>query len=70
MNGIAKNQMFDTNPTNWLMPSFVQRAHSNMIRINRKEIIEILIGFRDIMNEDKEAKEGRGEIMRRGIERG
>lgn len=69
MNGIAKNQMFDTNPTNWLMPSFIQRADLDMIRTNRRKIIEILRGFRDIMNEDKEMKEGRGEIMRRGIER-
>lgn len=70
MNGIAKNQMFDTNPTNWLMPSFVQRADSNTIRRNRREIIDILRGFRDIMSEDKEMKEGRSEIMRREIERG
>lgn len=69
MNGIAKNQMFDANPTNWLMPSFVQRADLNMIKRNRREIIEILRGFRDIMNEDREMKEGKNEIMRRGIER-
>lgn len=62
--------MFDTNPTNWLMPSFAQRADLNMIKMNTREIIEILKGFRDTMNEDKEIKEGKSEITRRGIERG
>ncbi len=62
--------MFDINPTNWLMPSFTQRANLNMIKRNKREIIETLRGFRNIMNEDREIKEGKNEIMRRGIERG
>ena len=62
--------MFDTNPPNWLMPSFMQRADLNMISKNKKEIIETLKKFRDIMNEDKEIREVKIEVMRRGIERG
>lgn len=62
--------MFDTNPTNWLMPSFSQRADLNMIKSNKRDIIQILKDFRDIINEDKEMKEGKNEITRRGIEKG
>lgn len=62
--------MFDTNPTNWLMPSFTQRASLNMIKRNKRDIVAILRGFRDIIDEDKEMKEGKNEITRRGIERG
>lgn len=61
--------MFDTNPTNWLMPSFAQRADLNMIRRNKREIIGVLKEFKDIINEDKEMKEGKNEITRRGVER-
>lgn len=62
--------MFDTNPPNWLMPSFTQRADLNTIRRNKREIIGILEEFRDTINEDKEKKEGKIEVTRRGIERG
>ena len=62
--------MFGTNPPNWLMPSFMQRVDLNMISRNKREIIQTLRGFRDIMSEDKEIKEVKTEIMRRGIERG
>lgn len=48
------------------MPSFMQRADLDMIRSNKKEIIKLLRDFRDIMSEDREGKK---EIMRRGIER-
>lgn len=59
--------MFDINPPNWTIPSFMQRADLGMIRNNKKEIIKLLRDFRDIMSEDRE---GKNEIMRRGIERG
>lgn len=61
--------MFDTNPPNWLMPSFIQRANLNMIKRNKREIIGILREFIDIMKEDNEMQEGKNEIMKRGIER-
>jgi len=62
--------MFDTNPPNWLMPSFIQRADINMAKRNKQEIVGILREFRNIINEDGENKEGKYEITGRGIERG
>lgn len=62
--------MFDTNPPNWLMPSFMQRVDLDMINRNKREIIQTLRAFRNIMNEDKEIKEVGIELNRRGIERG
>ncbi|MBI4096529.1 MAG: hypothetical protein HY425_02300 [Candidatus Levybacteria bacterium] len=52
------------------MPSFMQRVDLNMVARNKKEIMETLREFRNIISEDQEIAEGRNEITRRGIERG
>lgn len=48
--GIPKNSFFDTNPPNWLMPSFSKRVQSEMLLTNIDQIVDILKRFHDIFN--------------------
>lgn len=48
--GISKNSKFDTNPPNWLMPSFSRRVRSDMLRQNKPRIIHTLHSLRDVLD--------------------
>lgn len=48
--GIPKDTFFDTNPPNWLMPSFSRRVRSDMLLENTEEIVDVLKRLNDILN--------------------
>lgn len=66
LGGISKRSFFDTNPPNWLMPSFSKRTNWNVLQQNKKEITSVLKDFDDVMNEGKVI--GEAETLRTGLE--
>lgn len=47
--GIPKDSFFDTNPPNWLMPSFSKRVQASMLVTHIDEIVDVLKRFNDIL---------------------
>ncbi|MDO8619338.1 MAG: hypothetical protein Q7R49_05350 [Candidatus Daviesbacteria bacterium] len=48
--GIPKNSFFDTNPPNWLMPSFSRRVSSVMLDERKVEITDTLKRLNDVIS--------------------
>lgn len=47
--GLSKNSFFDINPLNWLMPSFSRRIRSEMMSTQKRQILDTLKRFQDII---------------------
>mgnify|MGYP003393414794 CR=1 FL=1 len=48
--GLPKNSLFDTNPPNWLMPSFSRRVSSLMLTERKLEIMNTLKRLSDVIS--------------------
>lgn len=51
LGGINKNAFFDTNPTNWLMPSFSKRTNWGILQRNKRDIVAVLEDLQQITRE-------------------
>jgi len=70
--GISRDSFFDTNPPNWLLPSFSMRVESGRLKENKKHIIEIMREFKSITEPNNEIKREIGDFSEaafRGKER-